>query len=300
MKQSECAIRSTEEAKRFVDQCEEAFSKELDLTLEDVFSMTPVKTVALAGPTCSGKTTTAEKLTRRINRSGRHAVVLSFDEFFLDRSGRNNVNVEVPDYDSPAALDLDYLHTFMTRLNQGKPVLIPHYDFDVTSRVGYREFLPAERDIYVFEGIQAVYPEVTSQLGEGYRSIFISVMRDVYYGGVSLSRHEIRLLRRLVRDYRFRGATAEFTLFLWEGVRSNEEKNIYPNAKVSDVYINSYLPYEPFVLARHAIPILESVPETSRFRDEAEELIGKLSAFDCPYIEDSMIPENSVYREFIG
>ncbi len=300
MKEIELNIHSTEEAEAYVLACEETFSRDLDEAIEDVFSVPDVKTVALAGPTCSGKTTTANKLTKRIIRHGQNAVVLSIDDFFRNRKDRNNVDCEAPDYDSVDAIDLDCLSRFMTRLNAGQPVLVPHYSFEVTSRVGYEEYRPDEKDIYVFEGIQAVYPEVTSQFGAGYRSIFISVMDDVSYRGSVLTKHDERLLRRLVRDYKFRGATAEFTLFLWHGVRDNEEKNIYPNAKNCDVYINSYLPYEPFVLAHHALPILESVPKDSDWRDEAEELIERLRVFDCPYFEDRMIPAHSVFREFIG
>ena len=294
-------IPSVEAARRYVAECEAQFSSHIDDALERLIGEgNGVKTVALAGPTCSGKTTIAVKLSERIRRAGKKAVVFSIDDFFLGRADRNVVRDEAPDYDSAAALDLDYFGSFMDRLNRGLSVLVPHFDFSVTSRTGYDEYIPDEDDIYVFEGIQAVYPEITRFFAPGYGSVFISVQDEVVYRGVVLSRNEIRLLRRIVRDWNFRGALPEFTLHLWESVRANEEKNIFPNALKCDFKLNSLLPYEPFALSRCAAPLLRAVPEESRYRAGAEELAGRLAAFDCPYLEERMIPENSVFREFIG
>ena len=300
MKTIEPEIHSTEEAERYVALCETRFSENIDEALESIFRDRSVKTIALAGPTCSGKTTTAAKLTRRMERTGKRVMVMSIDDFFKDRADRNVVGCESPDYDSVAAIDLDYLEKFMKRLNAGKSVLVPHYDFTATGRTGYDEYVPHPDDIYVFEGIQAVYPEVTGLFGEGFFSLFMNVKEDVRSGESVLTRDELRLLRRTVRDYKFRGATPEFTLHLWEGVRENELNNIFPNARKRDMTLDSFLDYEPFLLARYAVPLLETVPKGSRYRDEAEDLLGRLSAFDCPFIEERMIPHNSVFREFIG
>ena len=299
MRKIELDIHNTEEAEKYLLDCEQQFSDGIDSALEGIFTGDDVKTIALAGPSCSGKTTTAEKLTRRIARAGKNAVVMSIDDFFISRGDRNQINDEPPDYDSVAALDLEYLEKFMTKLNAGEPVLVPRYDFTATGRVGYDEYIPQENDIYVFEGIQAVYPEVTRLFGKGYKSVFINVMDDAAYKGVILEKDEIRLLRRTVRDFKYRGATAEFTLHLWESVRANEEKNIFPNVK-SDIRLDSFLPYEPFILSRYGLDILETVPKESRYREQAEELISELSVFVCPYFEERMIPTNSVFREFIG
>ena len=300
MRTIELNIRDSADAARFIEECEADFSARIDEALESLFEGHEAKIIALSGPTCSGKTTTAGKLTRRISRAGKRAVVISIDDFFKDRNDRNVVEGESPDYDSPAAIDLDYLALFMERLRAGKPVLVPHYDFIAPGRTGYDEYYPHPDDIYIFEGIQAVYPEVTELFGPGFRSVFMNVKEDIRYGDAVLDRDEIRLLRRTVRDFRFRGATPEFTLHLWESVRANEKKNIFPNAWIRDLTIDSFLPYEPFLLSRYALPLLRTVPEDSRYRDEADALIGKLSAFDCPLFEERMIPHNSVFREFIG
>ncbi len=299
MRKIELDIHSADQAQEYLLACEKAFSDGIDNALEEIFTGDAVKTIALAGPTCSGKTTTAKKLTARIGLAGKHAVVLSIDDFFLSRDDRNVVDDEPPDYDSAAALDLRYLEFFMKRLNAGLPVLVPRYDFASTGRVGYDEYIPAENDIYVFEGIQAVYPEVTRLFGANTKSVFISVADDAVYRDVILEKDEIRLLRRTVRDFKFRGATPEFTLHLWETVRDNEEKNIFPNAHC-DIRLDSFLPYEPFILSRYAVDLLRTIPQPSRYRAQAEELSSELLVYECPYFEESMIPDNSVFREFIG
>ena len=299
MRRIEFDIRNKREAEAYLLACEQQFSDGIDNALESIFSGEPVRAIALSGPTCSGKTTTAEKLTRRIAMAGKKSVVISLDDFFLDREDRNVVDDEAPDYDSVAALDLDYLELFMTRLNAGLPVCVPHYNFTTTRRDRYEAYIPDRDDILVFEGIQAVYPEVKRLFAPGTKSVFISVHDDYVYRDVVLEKDEIRLLRRTVRDYKFRGATPEFTLHVWETVRANEEKNIFPNA-ACDVTLDSFLSYEPFILARYAVDLLRSVPEDSRYKPQAAELVSELLAFDCPYFEESMIPKNSVFREFIG
>lgn len=301
MRKLEFNVNNTAEAEEFILACEKRFSQELDEAIGDVISH-DVKIITLSGPTCSGKTTTADRLVRRINESGHRAVVLSIDDFYKNRdeNERNNTDTKAPDYDSVNSIDLDYLREFTKSLMAGETVRIPRYSFREGIRVRYDEYTPDFRDIYVFEGIQAVYPEVTELFGGNYKSIFISVAEDVTYRGVELSRNEIRLLRRIVRDNQFRNATAEFTFFLWDGVRENEEKNIFPNATSCDVYINSFLAYELFIIENHARELLLSVPEDSIHRADAEALFEKLSVFDNPYFEDRMIPENSVFREFIG
>ena len=300
MRQLSFDIKSAVEAQELILGCEKAFYDEIDEALEEIFSGGDVKIIALAGPTCSGKTTTANKLTERIVKSGKNAVVLSIDDFFLDRKDRNNVNTEAPDYDTVNAIDLDYLGKFAKDLLAGKKVFIPRYSFTETARVGYEEYIPDERDIYVFEGIQAVYPQVTALFNGNHKSVFISVSEGVSYNGTVLSSDEVRLLRRLVRDYKFRNATAEFTYHLWRGVRDNEEKNIFPNAAGCDVHINSLLSYEPFIIEKYAQEILATVPDDSQYKSEAVSLAEKLKAFDSPYFDSTTVPSNSVFREFIG
>ena len=299
MKHYNLQIHTSAEAERFMTECETDFRTRLDGVVNAVLADDGLRTIALSGPTCSGKTTTADRLIEQIGASGHHAVVISVDDFFLDRNDRNRVDLAPPDYDSVEAIDLDYLDVFLRRLRNRESVLVPKYDFTATRRVGYHEYLPDPLDIYVIEGIQAVYPEVTARLGD-YRSIFISVTDDTQVNGVPFDRHEVRLLRRIVRDYNFRGATPEFSFHLWDGVRRNEEKNIFPNAGNCDFYLNSFLPYELFVLREHALPLLAQVSAESVHRPSADRLTEKLAALPELPFDGRRIPQNSVFREFIG
>ena len=301
MKHYHLQIHTSAEAERFMLECESDFRNRLDGVVNAVLAGDDLRTIALSGPTCSGKTTTAERLIEQIAESGHHAVVISVDDFFLDRrkGDRNRVDLAPPDYDSVEAIDLDYLDVFLRRLRNRQSVLVPKYDFNATRRVGYHEYLPGPLDIYVIEGIQAVYPEVTARLG-GYRSIFISVTDDVTMNGVPFDRNEIRLLRRIIRDYNFRGATPEFSFHLWDGVRRNEEKNIFPNAGNCDFYLDSFLPYELFVLRKYALPLLADVPAESIHRAAAGRLTEKLTALPELPFDVQRIPKKSVFREFIG
>ena len=300
MKNLRINIDEYRDAQKYITRAEHDFSYKLDAAIDKVFENGCPKIITLAGPTCSGKTTTANKLVERIKAEGKNAVTLSIDDFFIDRTDRNVVDGEAPDYDSVKAIDLPLLEVFVRDLLAGKTVNVPHFDFETTHRTGYTEFKPHKNDIYLFEGIQAVYPEVTRLFGRDYRSIFIAVVDPVKYKGAVLDKNEIRLFRRIVRDAYFRNATAEFSLHLWQTVRANEEENIFPNAGNSDIYIDSFLRYEPFVMARHAGELLKTVPEDSRYRAYADELLEKLKAFECPFFKDEMIPRDSMFREFIG
>ncbi len=299
MKSIDIDVKTKVEAQDFILKCEDFFNHEIDNAIKCVTNSHDTKILTLSGPTCSGKTTTANKLTEHITALGENAVVMSIDDFFLDGSKRKTVEGKAPDYDSVKAIDLDYFAKFTEKLIKGETVLVPRYDFKTTSRVGYEEYIPQENDIYIFEGIQAVYPEIVSLLGK-HKSLFISVQRSIKYNSAVLDKNELRLLRRVVRDYLFRGASAEFTLHLWDGVRENEEKSIFPNAINCSVYIDSCLAYEPFILSRRAGELLSTVPSDSKYRSEAEKLISKISYFKNDNFEDCMIPQNSVFREFIG
>ena len=182
MKSIDLDVKTKDEARSFIGECEDVFGQEIDDAIKSLVSSKDTKIVTLSGPTCSGKTTTAKKLTEHIETKGRRAVVMSIDDFFIDRNNRNVVNDEAPDYDTVKAIDIDYFAHFTERLMKGESVLVPTYDFIKTARTGYNEYIPNENDIYVFEGIQAVYPEISSLLGR-HESIFICVncgIRELY------------------------------------------------------------------------------------------------------------------------
>ena len=158
--------------------------------------------------------------------------------------------------------------------------------------------MPKETDIILFEGIQAIYPVFTDLIKDiPCVSLMISVEDSLTVEGVTLSPRTVRLMRRLVRDYRFRGAAPEFSFLLWEGVTANEDRNILPFTDRAELHINSLLGYEACMLKPYLDPLMKNVPKDSPYREKAEELLRALEGIDV--ISADYLPENALYREFI-
>lgn len=297
VKLSSASLDTKDKAAKYIKSCEEDFEEYISAAVREILSRENLKAVTLSGPTCSGKTTTAGKLTREIERAGRHAKVISIDDFY-----RDSLRFEKePDLESVSAIDLEYFLRCAENLSAGRAARLPSFDLSRGVRASAAEYIPSENDIYIFEGIQAMYPEVVECLSNfNSTSVFIDVTRGVSVDGEEFDKNEIRLMRRLIRDSLFRNAPAEFTLGLWDTVRKNEEKNIFPNSLSSDCFINSFLSYEIFVMRNRLLPTLGALDGSSSEYGAAQGLFSRLSRVgDCP-IEDSMIPANSVFREFIG
>lgn len=298
-------IQSVSDAQSFVMMGEQAFRHSLAYAVETIVHRNHRRFLTVSGPSCSGKTTASMRLMEALRENGDTAIQISIDDFFRDRPAKA-LDTAMLDYDSVNAIDLDYLTAVIKGICRGEKVLLPHYDFKTGKRDAYTEYCPAERNIHIFEGIQAVYPEVTSVLRAasasygGFDSVFICPDAPDDTENTVLTDNDIRLLRRIVRDVRTRGASPEFTLRLWDSVRVNEEENILPYAKNATVRINSYLPYELFVIAPLCRPHLEAIPENSRYYSRAQELLLALDTFESPYFSSRMVPSDSVFREFIG
>ena len=292
-------VKSFPEAKSFIALCERKFEDKLREASVEILNRGN-RIITLAGPTCSGKTTTASMLVDEIERTGRNAVVISIDDFYLDNLRVGLGEGKKIDFDSVKTIDLEYLESFTDSLLKLEKVKIPSFDFTTGCRSGYREFQPTKNDIFIFEGIQAVYPEVTALFGNNYTSVFICVEDEVFCNGVYFSPHEVRLLRRLVRDYKFRSTTPANTMMIWESVRENEEASIFPNAKNPDFFIDSFITYELYMIAGFALPLLKEIPLDSPYKSAASSLVSRLELLDTQFYLTEFIPENSMFREFIG
>ena len=248
------------EKKALVALCEADFRSKLDAAAELASSQENLKFIALSGPTCSGKTTTAGILIDKLQKKGKRVTVISIDDFFLDRAtlAAEAERTGVPfDMDSVKAIDLGELRAFVADIAALRPARLPKFDFAVGGRVGYTELFPDDSDIYIFEGIQAVYPEVTVLFErKTLLKIYISVEDGISSPWGSWLPREIRLLRRLVRDSKFRNTDAETTFAHWGGVVSNELVNIEPYKDGCDVRLNSGMIYEICVLKDPLIEVL--------------------------------------------
>lgn len=260
-----------------------------------------IKLVLIAGPSSSGKTTTSKKLSLYLKNKGINSFVLSTDDFFKNRIDTpKNENGEY-EYDIPEALDIDLFNEKLTSLIKGEETLLPTYNF-LTGEKEYKHppVSLKNRDLIIVEGIHTLNEMLTSKIDRKNKlKIYISPFTPL-----DLDRHnhvstvDLRLIRRLVRDYRTRGYNAEETLKNWRVVRRSEEKYIFPYQKEADIVLNTALIYELGVLKTYAVPILFSVSYHSEYYSEALRIINFLKSF--LNISDSMLPETALLREFVG
>ncbi|MBE6674772.1 MAG: hypothetical protein E7596_06665 [Ruminococcaceae bacterium] len=291
-------FKNEQEKIDFVNECERDFEKRLDDAAKRIVN-SGIINILLSGPTCSGKTTTANKIIEDYHNAGQEVTVISLDDFFYERNDARMVKEnEKIDYDSADVLDLELLSSCIKNAKTGNNIRVPIFDFVSQSRVGYNSHYITENESVLFEGIQAVYPEVTSLFEDEFLGIFINVNEDVCVNGSVFSRDEIRLIRRLVRDRKFRGASADFTFYLWETVRENEDKNIYPNKNICSVQLDSFMGYELFLIKPYILEVLSEIEKGSKYYDIAEGLMAKFENLD--EIKYEYIPENSLYTEFLG
>ncbi len=300
MKSVNINFTSEAEIKSFVAKCEAEYFEDV----KGAFNLTlnSGKIITLCGPSCSGKTTSARILDDDFKECGKELHSISIDDFYLNRDvliARSEESGEPVDYDSPSTIDLELFGKVIEDIEDGGRVLLPKFDFSLGRRVGMEEIYVRDEDVYLFEGIQAVYPEFVKYLrGHNYTSLFISVEEPLEICGETFSPRELRFMRRLVRDARTRATSAERTFEIWGGVVANEDKNIYPNLDGVDYRINSVMAYEVSVIKPFVLPLLSGIANDSKYKSEADSLIKKLE--NIPVIDAKYVPDNSVFREFIG
>ena len=260
-----------------------------------------VRLVLISGPSSSGKTTFAKRLGVQLRVLGLNPVLISLDDYFVDREKTPRDENGEYDYEALEAIDLEQFNDHLKRLERGESVDIPRYDFISGTRQWHDNPLQLdERSVLIVEGIQGLNPALTPGVPESRKfKIYVSCFTSVALDNVSrIATSDNRLLRRLTRDYRTRGNDALSTLARWESVRRGEEKHIFPYQENADVMFNSSLFYEISVLRRFAEPILREVPDTVPEYGEAKRMLKFLDNF-IP-ISPEEIPPTSLLREFIG
>lgn len=260
-----------------------------------------VRLVLISGPSSSGKTTFAKRLGVQLRVLGLNPVLISLDDYFVDREKTPRDEKGEYDYEALEAIDLEQFNDHLKRLERGESVDIPRYDFISGTRQWHDNPLQLdERSVLIVEGIHGLNPALTPGVPESRKfKIYVSCFTSVALDNVSrIATSDNRLLRRLTRDYRARGNDALSTLARWESVRRGEEKHIFPYQENADVMFNSSLFYEISVLRRFAEPILREVPDTVPEYGEAKRMLKFLDNF-IP-ISPEEIPPTSLLREFIG
>ena len=261
------------------------------------------KVVLIAGPSSSGKTTTAKRLCGEISRlTGEEPLYLGTDDYFVEREDSPIGPDGKPDYEGIDCLDLGLFNAQMEQLLEGKEADLPEFDF----RTGHKAFGKRitklrKNQVLVIEGIHSLNDILTENIPRGDKyKIYISPLTQLAVDRHNrISTADARLMRRIVRDNQFRGYDAETTLDLWPKVRAGESVNIFPYSSSADVVFNSSTVYETCLLKTYAEPLLEAIPETSAQYEEAQRILNFMKYFEkieCP----DAVPDNSILREFIG
>jgi uridine kinase len=260
-----------------------------------------VKVVLIAGPSSSGKTTTCKKLAIQLRVMGYDPVAISLDDYFVDRERTPKDENGEYDFECLEALDVEYLNDQLVTLFNGGEIELPLFDFKSGSRKSSGKKLRlGERSLLVMEGIHGLNDRLTPRIAREQKfKVYVSALTQLNLDDHNrVSTTDNRLLRRMVRDYNFRGHTAEATLKMWPSVGRGERKHIFPFQNSADAAFNSALDYELGVLKVYAEPLLRTVKPTSSEYSEARRLQAFLDAF-AP-IPAQSVPRDSILREFIG
>ena len=260
-----------------------------------------IKLVLLAGPSSSGKTTTSKKLAMYLKVFGLNPKYLSIDDYFVDREKTPLLPDGSYDFENISAIDIELFNDHLKRIISGEEVKIPTFNF----YKGKREYLDKKirlekKDILIIEGLHAINEELTKTIPkESKYKVYISPLSDLNIDDHNMvSNSDVRLLRRIVRDNRTRGYSAEETIKKWKDVRIGETKNIFPYQNDVDFVFNSSFVYEIGVLKTFAEPLLYEIDHNSECYEESVRLLNFLNLFVG--IPDTEIPSDSIFREFIG
>ncbi len=289
--------------KAFLDECDAAYQARVDHAAEVIISrMEKSPIVLLSGPSGSGKTTTAMKIEQALEKRGVNTHTVSMDNYFrtLDRAKAPRTPEGDIDYESPLCMDMELLDQHFTRLSQGERVMVPHFEFARQMRNDYRAtpLQLGENEIAIFEGIHALNDDIAGRHPEATK-LYISARSNVLEGEeIRFKGTWMRLTRRAVRDYNFRGTGVEQTLAMWANVRRGEKLYISPFKGKADIILDSSLPYEVSVMKNYAKPILEAVPPENVRRTELLDLIRAFDYFEA--IDPALVAPESLIREFIG
>lgn len=258
------------------------------------------RVLLLAGPSSSGKTTTANLLCDSLRRGGMDAFVVSLDDFYRGRGLAPVLPDGSFDYESPEALDLPQLASCIRALLEEGRAPLPQYDFKAGApKAEKTELVLTHRAVVIFEGIHALCPALVDRLPTKHvKKLFIQTCSRFYEGeDLLLSRRDTRLVRRMVRDVKHRGTTALQTLSMWPQVLRGEEEYLFPYADRVDRTIDTTHAFEPCMTAAQALPLLQDVPCDHPQYATAQRLLRALSGFAT--LPLSLLPHDCILREFL-
>lgn len=285
----------------FINICETKHNQQLARLGDAVVqNIDDIRLIAIAGPSSSGKTTFSIRLKIELMSRGLKPIMISIDDYYRPKSEAPLDEFGKPDLEHIEALDIKLFNEHMVKLINGEEVVLPKFNFKKAAREDGERLKIDEKTIIIIEGIHALNDLLTPSISNHQKfKIFIAPQTQLHIDDHNpISFTDLRLLRRMVRDQQFRNAPAEETIDMWPSVRKGEFKWIYPFQENANFVFNSELTYEFLVLKKHAYKSLQSIRRDSKYFIDANRLLKFLKYFK--EIDDSLVPNNSILREFIG
>jgi uridine kinase len=280
----------------------EALHEKKIAQIADEICQSDSKIILIAGPSSSGKTTFSQRLGVQLRVNGKKFHTVGLDDYFVERHLTPKDEEGNYDYDTIDALDLELFNEHLKQLLSGEEVVIPSYSFKTGKRNFDKKPIKISSNEYlIIEGIHGLNEKLTKDIDKKDKyKIYISALTQLNVDNHNrVSTTDLRLLRRMIRDSKYRGYDAATTLNLWNNVRKGEEKYIFPFQENADVMFNSSLIYELAVLKKHALKVLEGLDDEGEFASEKKRLIEFLN-YIVGFEEDFIIPNTSIIKEFIG
>ncbi len=296
-------FRTVSDPQSFVKECDELYrekvSKAADRIIENM-ERSPI--VLLSGPSGSGKTTTAMKIAEELNNRGVGTYSVGMDDYFrtVDPATAPRTPEGELDLESPLCLDMELLNEHFTKLSMGERIYVPKYEFSRRMRIlePSKSIKLKKNEVVVFEGIHALNDSITDVHPEAFK-LYISARSDVEFEGkVVFKRTWFRLMRRMVRDSKFRGTDPSETLKMWANVRRGEKHYISPFKDKADLQFDTSFAYEPAVFNAQATRLFKAIPEGIERFDELREVLPALQLFGV--IDEELVAPDALIREFLG
>lgn len=283
----------------FIAECEKRYKDRIGSIAREVSQKSGRELVMLAGPSSSGKTTTAKMLTEALKKENRKARVISLDDFYHDQGADYIFEDGTVDYETVKALDTECVYKCLHSLMQNGRAELPRFSFLTKKREEYEQVLCDRDEILIVEGLHALNPVITDPLqNESMKKLYVSVSSRVYQKDeVLLTKRDLRFVRRLIRDYHYRNSEVDYTFYLWKGVRMGEDRYLFPFSGRADIRIDSFHPYEPCFFKKECLKLLDLIEPDSIYYNAAVKLKQKISLFI--QVEKELIPADSLLWEFI-
>ncbi len=294
-------INAIKDSNTLINICENRHNRMLvELGDKIESNINEIRLICIAGPSSSGKTTFADRLTHELLSRGINPIRISIDDYYKRKEDVPKDDDGHYDFESLQALDVDLFNKQLLSLLSGEEISLPSFDFKTNERVFNRKVKVNKEDPIIIEGIHALNEELTPYIPKNIKyKIYISPQAQInldFENPISLT--DIRLIRRIVRDYKYRNSSAEETISMWPSVRRGEFQWIYKTQEDADYVFDSFLNYEFGVMKKYALPLLKKVDADGPYGNDAQRLIKLLKYFTD--VNEKYIPCTSLLREFIG